>query len=61
MSKINYEQECLKINSKLKTLKVNDSYIIITGNNSCHTTHSDFKITRALAWQNCYERLTEKK
>lgn len=58
-TKINYKEECLKVNAKLKvlsTLGTNRKYHVVHGNHKDHTNYSDFKSSVSEAWENCYER-----
>ena len=56
---INYKQECLTINKKLKVYKHGSLYLIISGNERNHSTYSDAKDNKSDAWKDCYEKLNK--
>lgn len=60
-NKVNYKEECLKINSKFRVNKVETydgtKHHIIVGNKNNHANYSLFCDTPALAWEYCYNKL----
>ena len=56
MKKVNYKDECLKINPKIRASKVNGCafYHIIEGFGGAYRAFSSYQDTISLAWKDCY-------